>query len=131
MDATHTRAATPRFPGSSEDGTIAFMADLPAALPRQTLDAIVADLAEALGRPAEGIVVAAVEAHRWPNGALGCPEPGAYYAQVVSDGFRVLLTADDRRYDYRVTRSGSFRRCLHATQGPPGDDVATGDGATR
>ena len=53
-------------------------------------DAIVADLAER-GAAGEPVLVSA-ESVTWPNGALGCPQPGMSYTQAVVDGMRVVAS---------------------------------------
>jgi hypothetical protein len=45
----------------------------------------------------------------WPNSAMGCPQPGMAYLQVPSDGTRIILEADGRRYAYHYGgRRGLF-----------------------
>ncbi len=59
-------------------------------------------VADALGiAPAEARVVS-TEARDFPDGSLGCPQPGMAYAQVITPGYRVLVEADGRRFDVRV-----------------------------
>jgi hypothetical protein len=48
-------------------------------------------LAERLQVEVEEIEVLEVEAAEWPNAALGCPEKGKVYAQVLTSGYRVQL----------------------------------------
>jgi hypothetical protein len=50
----------------------------------------------------ERIAVSAVEPAQWPDAALGCPVAGRQYAQVVTDGLRVRLTAAGRDYEVHV-----------------------------
>jgi hypothetical protein len=59
------------------------------------------DLAQRLGVDAGAIHVASIEAKRWGDASLGCPEPGKVYAQNVVDGFRLILETGGKRYDYR------------------------------
>jgi hypothetical protein len=61
-----------------------------------------ADLAIRTGLPEEKIVVRSVEAVEWPDAGLGCPLPGATYAQVVTPGYRVLLGAGSEVYEYHT-----------------------------
>lgn len=62
--------------------------------------AAVEDLAGRLGiEPAE-VIVAEALAVTWPDGSLGCPEPGMMYTQVLVDGTFVLLEAAGRQYEY-------------------------------
>jgi hypothetical protein len=50
----------------------------------------------------ERIATSSVEAAQWPDAALGCPVAGMQYAQVVTDGFRVRLSAAGREYEVHV-----------------------------
>jgi hypothetical protein len=60
----------------------------------------VRDLAQRLDVPIEDITVAEAVAVTWPDGSLGCPEPGMAYIQVPVDGSLVVLVAGGRRYAY-------------------------------
>ncbi|MHB0876865.1 MAG: hypothetical protein ACYC5O_12575 [Anaerolineae bacterium] len=59
------------------------------------------DLAGRLGTGLEAIRVVSIEAKRWNDAGLGCPEPGKVYLQAMVDGFRLILETGGRRYDYR------------------------------
>lgn len=39
----------------------------------------------------------------YPDSGLGCPQPGRAYAQVVTPGYKFLLTYSGTVYDYRVS----------------------------
>jgi len=83
----------PSSPGSIPSGT-PMEHDLP------LVEAAVEDLAGRLGvDPAEVTVVQAL-AVTWPDGSLGCPEPGMMYTQVLMDGSFVLLESGGRQYEY-------------------------------
>jgi len=60
------------------------------------------DLAQRLGLKPEAIQVVSVQAVDWPDTSLGCPEPGMMYAQVITPGYRVMLEAESRRYEYHT-----------------------------
>jgi hypothetical protein len=47
---------------------------------------------------AEAVEVLEVEPAEWPDAALGCPEKGKVYAQVLTSGYRVLLGHGDRHH---------------------------------
>jgi hypothetical protein len=62
----------------------------------------VRDLSRRLGvDPAEVTVVSAEEV-TWRDASLGCPRPGMMYPQVLTDGSRVVLEAQGRRYEYHA-----------------------------
>lgn len=44
----------------------------------------------------------------YPDASLGCPQPGEQYAQVVTNGFRFMLTYESTTYDYRVSADGAI-----------------------
>jgi hypothetical protein len=51
------------------------------------------------------------EAVEWPDGSLGCPEPGMFYTQVITPGYHVVISVDGVEYDYRATDAGQVRLC--------------------
>jgi hypothetical protein len=59
-------------------------------------------VARELSTKVERIVVGSVEPAQWPDAALGCPAAGMQYAQVLTDGFSVKLTAVGREYEVHV-----------------------------
>jgi hypothetical protein len=61
-----------------------------------------ADLAERLDLTSASIRLVSVEPVDWPDTSLGCPQPGMMYAQVITPGFRVVLEAEGRTYEYHT-----------------------------
>lgn len=59
-------------------------------------------LAEELSVSENGLRLEEAAAVEWPNQALGCPEKGMMYAQVVTQGYRVSFRQDERRYEVHV-----------------------------
>jgi hypothetical protein len=66
----------------------------------------VQDLAARLKIGEDAIQVIAFESVVWPDGGLGCPEPGVFYTQVLVEGFRIRLQHNGQTYDYH----GSMKR---------------------
>ena len=91
------------------------------------------DLAQRLNLPLEEIELLSFELKEWPDGSLGCPQPGLNYTQVPQDGYLIRLLANDKTYDYHggVTRDPFL--CLQSgpqpeiliTQPPNIKDIAT------
>jgi hypothetical protein len=52
--------------------------------------------------PEAELTLKVATAAEWPNGGLGCPEPGKMYAQVITPGYRVAIEANGRVYDVHV-----------------------------
>lgn len=79
--------------------------------PDDAINAAIQALADREGVAAARVSVVEVERSTWPDGALGCPEPGGVYTQAIESGYRVLLSVDEDRFDYRISDRGSVRRC--------------------
>lgn len=60
----------------------------------------VQDLANRLKVGEDAIQVLAFEPVVWPDGGLGCPEPGIQYTQVMVEGFRIRLQHNGQTYNY-------------------------------
>jgi hypothetical protein len=81
--------------------------------------AVLADLSTRTGTDASAATVTQAEAVTWPDGSLGCPEPGMMYTQVVTPGYQVVLEFEGTTYDYRVAGEGQVIR-LCQDLGPAG-----------
>jgi hypothetical protein len=80
-----------------------------------------AELGKAVGaEKAESARVVTAEALMWPNGALGCPQPGRMYTQAVVPGYRVVFEADGRTYAYHASQKGGFKLCKQPAPLAPG-----------
>jgi hypothetical protein len=66
----------------------------------QIVQQMLLDLSEKQGVDISQIEVASVEAMTWPDGGLGCPQPGMMYVQVLIDGYKVVLKAKGQEFDY-------------------------------
>lgn len=66
----------------------------------------VKDLAGRLKLDEGEIQVVSFESVVWPDGGLGCPEPGVFYTQVLVEGFRIRLEHNGQTYNYH----GSLKR---------------------
>lgn len=63
------------------------------------------DLAARLKLQTTDMTVKSVAAVDWPTSALGCPQPGQMYLQVITPGYRIVLTAQGRDYSYHTDRT--------------------------
>ncbi len=59
-----------------------------------------ADLARRLSIDPAQVELVSASSVTWPDGSLGCPQPGMMYTQMQVDGLRVQLRASGRVYDY-------------------------------
>jgi len=64
--------------------------------------AAIDDLATRLGVEPAGIEVDTAEFVVWSDRSLGCPQPGMAYAQVPTDGSRIVLVHDGDLYTYHT-----------------------------
>jgi hypothetical protein len=69
------------------------------------------DLAQQLSLKAEDITPVGVEEVEWRNSSLGCPRPGMNYLQVITPGYRIMLEAQGKRYEYHTDQSSRVVRC--------------------
>ena len=63
------------------------------------------DLMQRLGVTEEAIFVKSVEEKQWRNSSLGCPQPGMVYLQVITPGYRIVLTVGENDYDLHTDMS--------------------------
>jgi hypothetical protein len=79
-------------------------------------------LANSVGIAAVDIQIEAVEAVDWPDGSLGCPEPGQMYIQVITPGYRVRMRSGDVTYEVHTDDrpDGAITLCEGGPPGLPG-----------
>jgi len=63
-------------------------------------------LAQELNVKPEDIRVVSVEQVDWPDGCLGIEKPGMMCTQAIVPGYRIILEADGKEYEYRSGLSG-------------------------
>jgi len=69
--------------------------------------AAIAALAAQLGIPVEQITVVSSEAATWQDGSLGVPHRGVLYIQGPIQGFKIILAAGGKQYEYHTNQDGS------------------------
>jgi hypothetical protein len=63
------------------------------------------DLAERIDVAPDRARLIQVEAVEWPDGSLGCPEPGKGYITMIIPGYRIVFEVDGERYEYHASQS--------------------------
>jgi hypothetical protein len=84
------------------------------AVPAGVTNALAAvrwDLAQRLKLPEAQIALVRAEAVDWPDSSLGCPQPGMMYLQVVTPGYRLVLSAGGVSAEYHTDAGGRFVVC--------------------
>jgi len=69
------------------------------------------DLAARLKISPENVQVVSVQAMDWPDTSLGCPQPGMFYAQVITLGYRIVLSAGRDQVEYHADKKGRVVTC--------------------
>ncbi len=88
------------------------------------VSAAITDLAGRLGVAPAEIEVVSVEAVVWPDGSLGCPQPGMLYPQVLQEGMRIRLSAAGVLYQYHSGERRAPFLCENPTEpAPPGTSL--------
>ena len=81
-------------------------------VPEPVLQAIQQQLAtDVPGVDLSAATVVSAQAMEWPDGSLGCPEPGMFYTQAITPGYQVVISVGGVEYDYRATDEGQVRLC--------------------
>jgi hypothetical protein len=103
--------------GTQEDMDAALEACPPVAEDRGEAEPLVElakeDLAQRLGVGLDEVAVESVEAVEFPDASLGVPEPDKAYAQVITPGYVIRLTAEGETYEYH----GADGRVVLAVEG--------------
>lgn len=63
-------------------------------------------LADHLNVPPNTIAITGYERSTWPSSAYGCPAPGNFYLQVVTNGWTVTFEVDGKSFEYHTDESG-------------------------
>lgn len=80
-------------------------------IPTEILETLHADARDRAGQPGSAITALRAEAVEWPDGSLGCPQPGMMYTQAIVPGYWVVLELAGKQFDYRVSERGHFVLC--------------------
>jgi hypothetical protein len=70
-----------------------------------------AAVAQQLGISPAQVTVASVQEVEWSDTSLGCPEPGMDYAQEVTPGYLIRLSASGQSFEYHADREGEVITC--------------------
>ena len=106
-------------PGDRPFPTLERVEPLPAPVTGEVPDDLLAlVLEDAAGQSAldiDELVVVRSEFVEWPDGSLGCPEPGMVYTQVPREGLLIRLQAKEHIYSYHGGAGTPPFLCQQAT----------------
>jgi len=102
-------------------GLSACAADRPAAAPGYTAPvnstlqsvtaAVLADASKRTGIEVTKLEVVESVTVTWPDGSLGCPEPGMNYTMAPVPGYRIRIRADQQELNYHASARGYWVFC--------------------
>lgn len=72
---------------------------------------VLQDAASQLGVDLSSLSITTIEAVEWPDSALGCPEEGGVYAQVISPGYLIIVTNGAQTLEYHTGLNDAFVIC--------------------
>jgi hypothetical protein len=112
LSAILVATKTPRLPSTLPQITLTPEPPIVNEIPAALMAKLIADVQKRTGVAAESIMIRKAAAVTWKDGSLDCPKPGMEYAQVLVDGYWVILQVGDMVYDYRTSRTGEFILCV-------------------
>ena len=62
------------------------------------------------------VSVVGVTEETYGNTALGCEQEGMAYSEVITPGYKVILEANGKTYDYRLDQAEQIVLCEKSTQ---------------
>ena len=80
-------------------------------VPTHLMDQVFAHAVSHTGVSASTMTVLRAESVTWPDGSLGCPEPGVQYTQALVPGYWVEIAVGDETLDYRLSEQGGMKLC--------------------
>lgn len=89
---------------------------------RSMIQAALADAARRTGRVAAALKVVSAEAVIWPDGSLGCAEPGVMYTMAPVRGYQIYIEVADSVLDYHASERGQLVLCPAGQAGLPSPD---------
>ncbi len=88
-------------------------------VPIEVMDRLYAEVAEASGHEPGDIELVRAEKRSYRDSSLDCPQPNMGYAQVITDGYWVILRAAGEEFDYRIGPGLRHFRCTGSTKQAP------------
>jgi hypothetical protein len=89
---------------------------------RAKIDAALNDAARHTQLDVAQLRVELAEAVTWPDGSLGCPQPGREYAQVLVQGYRIRIGTGAATLEYHASLRGEPFLCPAGRIQPPAAD---------
>ena len=104
-----TPARSP-LPTPSSDKGLSPGAPVPAGADA-AMRAAINDLAAKRQVAPEAVQVVSISQVDWPDTSLGCPQPGMFYAQIIVEGYKIILSAGGQQVEYHADQRGRVVTC--------------------
>jgi len=88
------------------------------------IESVLDDAVTRTGLDRSKLVVESAATVIWPDGSIGCPQPGMNYTMALVPGYRIIVRAGEERLDYHASRSGYFVLCPAGQASDPLDGAA-------
>jgi hypothetical protein len=101
-------ACAPQLP--ADEPMVVVVEPTPTQIPEDLTPAqlaAVSALSETLSLPTDQITIFSTEAVTWPNGCLGVQGVGVMCTQALVEGFRIILEAEGKQYEFHINETGS------------------------
>jgi hypothetical protein len=79
---------------------------------RAAVQLAIEDLVQRTAVTRSAVHVLRAQAVEWPDTSLGCPREGMMYAQVITPGYLILLSAEGKVYKYHTDRGNYAVLCM-------------------
>jgi hypothetical protein len=80
-------------------------------VPKDLIATATSDAARRASVSRDAVEVVSAAPVTWPDGALGCPQPGMTYTQALVPGYRIVLRAGGKEFNYHVGGRGGPMFC--------------------
>jgi hypothetical protein len=79
--------------------------------PEKLLLLVKKDLAQRLDVPSNSISLESFQPVTWPDGSMGCPQPGMEYTEGLVQGYRLIVRSGDKLYVYDTDTGSKLILC--------------------
>ena len=111
-NATNPQFATPTPTPPEKDDYVPANTPTPAPTPTPEVPSFgglfIAELSNKLGIKSSSIILLSYEDTIFNDSSLDCPEPGKFYAQVLTPGWKIIFEAAGSSYEYHSNIDGSY-----------------------
>ena len=91
-----------------------------AEMPLEVRRAVTEEAARRFNVASSAVVLTRAEQVTWPDGSLGCPEPGRMYTQMLVSGYRVVAKTTAGELVYHTDSRGKLATCASKLTQPRG-----------